>query len=146
MFIYIVIVFIYTVIRCSYIPKLYLVFVGLLRLYSVLLFSIMALTTRRSAASALDDALKKCVPVIVAIMEACKAKPAGIMQPSVDEIRTLCLENGLAFMRNILGRVCGIHPENRARTGVDPINAQNLALKISKQGYSETKLENPNGL
>ena len=43
---------------------------------------------------------------------------------------------------NILGRNCGIHPENRARTGVDPFNAQNLAKKISRQGYSGCKLEN----
>jgi hypothetical protein len=28
---------------------------------------------------------------------------------------------------------------------VDPVNAQNLTLKISKQGYSETKLESPMG-
>ena len=26
-------------------------------------------------------------------------------------------------------RHCGTHPENRARMGVDPFNAQNLALK-----------------
>ena len=37
-------------------------------------------------------------------------------------------------------RDMGVHPLNRQGTGVDEINAQNLALKISKQGYSETKL------
>ena len=40
---------------------------------------------------------------------------------------------------------CGIHPENRAKTGVDAINAQNQAMKISVRGYSETKFENPMG-
>ena len=35
--------------------------------------------------------------------------------------------------------------KNRAATGVDPFNAQNLTLKISLQGYSESKLENPMG-
>ena len=97
------------------------------------------------AASALQGTLAMVVPHIRAIIEACKKKTAGIMQPSVDKIVKLCLEAGLAVKRNILGRNCGIHPENRARTGVDPFNAQNLTLKISKQGYSETKLENPMG-
>ena len=67
------------------------------------------------------------------------------MQPSVDKIVKLCLNSGLAVMRNVLGQNCGIRPENRARSGVDPFNAQNLTLKISKQGYSETKLESPMG-
>ena len=31
------------------------------------------------------------------------------------------------------------------KTGVDPLNAQNLARNISLQGYSESKLENPMG-
>ena len=67
------------------------------------------------------------------------------MQPAVDKIVELCLENDAACKKYVLGRRCGIHPENRGRTGVDPINAQNLTLKISLQGFSETKLENPMG-
>ena len=51
----------------------------------------------------------------------------------------------LAVKKHILPRNCGIHPETCARTGVDPFNAQNSALKISLQGYSESKLENPMG-
>ena len=98
-----------------------------------------------SAASALNGIIQKLVPQIVEIMQACKKKTAGIMQPSVVKIVKLCLESGLAVKRNILGRNCGIHPENRAKTGVGPFNAQNLTLNISMQGYSETKLENPMG-
>ena len=97
------------------------------------------------AASALQGILAKIVPRIGEIIESCKKKKAGIMQPSVDKILKLCLEAGLAVKRNILGRNCGIHPENRARTAVGPVNAQNLTLKISNQGYSETKLEQPMG-
>ena len=44
-----------------------------------------------------------------------------------------------------MGRNAGIHPDNRANAGVDPFNAQNLAVKISLQGYSESKLESPIG-
>ena len=97
------------------------------------------------AASALQGILAKIVPQIREVIESCKKKTAGIMQPSVDKMVKLCLEAGLAVKRNILGRNCGIHPENRARTGVDPVNAQNLTLTNSKQGYSETKLEQPMG-
>ena len=57
------------------------------------------------------------------------------MQPAVDKVVALCLENDLAYYKNIMGRHSGIHRENRAGTGVDPVNAQNLALKISLQGY-----------
>ena len=67
------------------------------------------------------------------------------MQPSVDQIVQMCLDAGLAVKRNIMPRNTGIHPENRGKTGVDPFNAQRLALKISMQGYSETKLESPMG-
>ena len=56
------------------------------------------------------------------------------MQPAVDGIGCM----NVADKKNILVR-------SRARTGVDPFNAQNLALKISLQGYSESKLENPMG-
>ena len=78
-------------------------------------------------------------------MDECKQKPAGIMQPSVDKIVNLAMESGLATRRIVLARHCGIHPDNRGGSGVDPFNAQNLVLKISKQGYSETKLEQPMG-
>ena len=67
------------------------------------------------------------------------------MQPAVDNIVALSLEAGVAYHKRILGRHCGIHPENRGKTGVDYRNAQNLTLKISRQGYSESKLENPMG-
>ena len=67
------------------------------------------------------------------------------MQPAVDKIVTLCLEADVAYHKHILGRHCGIRPENRGKTGVDPMNAQSLTLKISLQGYSESKLENPMG-
>jgi len=97
------------------------------------------------AASALQSIIQNIVPKIKEIIEACSTKTTGIMQPSVDKIVTLCLDSGLAVTRNILPRNSGIHPENRARSGVDPMNAQNLVLKISKQGYSESKLENPMG-
>ena len=96
-----------------------------------------------SAEPALKRALEAVVPEIKAIICACKEKAAGITQASVDKIISLCLSSDLGSKRNVMGRRCGIHPENRAKTGVDAINAQNLTLKISKQGYSETKLENP---
>ena len=65
------------------------------------------------------------------------------MQPAVDQIVKLCVDADLAVKKNIHGRNYGFHPSNRARTGVYPFNAQDLALKISKQAYSETKLRNP---
>ena len=67
------------------------------------------------------------------------------MQPSVDKIVQMCLNEGLTEKRNVMPRHTGIHPENRGNTGVDPFNAQKLTLKITIQGYSETKLENPIG-
>ena len=96
-------------------------------------------------ASALQSTISAIVPHIRAIIEACKEKTAGIMQPSVDEIVKMCLQSGLAVRRNVLARIIGIHPSNRACTGVDPVNAQNLTLTISKQGYPETRLEQPMG-
>ena len=97
------------------------------------------------AASALQSIIQNIVPKIKEIIEYYSTKTAGIMQPSVEEIVKLCLHSGLAVRRNVLPRNCGIHPENRARSGVDPFNAQNLIFRISKQGYSETKPENPMG-
>ena len=47
--------------------------------------------------------------------------------------------------RKVMPQNTGIHPENRGKTGVDPLNAQNLTLEITLQGYSETRLENPMG-
>ena len=94
------------------------------------------------AESAYLAKVMEVVPNVRKLIRECKAKDA---QPTVDEICRLCLEADLAYRKNILGRHCGIHPENRAKTGVDPFNAQMLALKISLQGYSESKLENPMG-
>ena len=51
------------------------------------------------------------------------------MQPAVDKIVAVSLEADAAYRKHILGRHCGIHPENRAKTGVDPFNAQNLTLE-----------------
>ena len=104
-----------------------------------------AATAHLTAASALASRIKFYVPKIYEIMQSCKEKVAGLMQPAVDEIVSLCLSADLAYKKNILGRHCGIHPENRAQTGVDPLNAQNWALKISLHGYSESKLDNPMG-
>ena len=98
-----------------------------------------------TAASALHSRIKSNVPKIYGIMNSCQDKVAGLTQPAMDEIVALCISADLAYKKNILGRHCGIHPENRARTGVDPFNAQNLALRISCQGYSESRLENPMG-
>ena len=78
-------------------------------------------------------------------MDRCKDKPTGLVKPTVDEIVELCLRENLAYERRVMPQNCGIHPANRAGTGVDPSNAQNLAKKISMQGFSYTKLENPMG-
>ena len=101
--------------------------------------------TAAPAATALQGIIQNVVPKIKQIIEGCSEKTTGIMQPSVDKIVKLCLDSGLAVRRNILPRNAGIHPENRSQAGVDPINAHNLLLKISKQGYSESKLEDPMG-
>ena len=86
----------------------------------------------RSAESAqLDSNIQRVGPQLNEIMRTCKNKVAGLIQPAVDEIVDLCIKADLAYKKNILGRHCGIHPESRARTGVDPFNAQNLTLKIS---------------
>ena len=89
--------------------------------------------------------IKSDVPQIYTIMKSCKEKVGGALQPAMDEIVALCLDTDLAYKKNILARQCDIHPESRARTGVDPSKSQDLALKISLQGYSESKLENPMG-
>ena len=94
-------------------------------------------------ASALNDKVEQVVPEIKALIEACKT--SGITQPSVDSIVKLCSMHGVAMKRRVMPWNCGIHPENRAHSGVDPVNVQNLCLAISKQGYSETKLEQPMG-
>ena len=97
------------------------------------------------AAAALKDKLDRLVPEIQRIICICDTKTGGVMQPSVDEIVKMCLDAGLATKRRMMPRNTGIHPENRGKTGVDPINAQALTLKITGQGYSETKLEKPMG-
>ena len=86
------------------------------------------------AASAFQSIIQNIVPKTKEIIKYCNTKTRGIMQPAVDEIVKLWLDCGLAVKRNILPRNCGIHPENRACSGVDPFNAQNLIFTISKQG------------
>ena len=88
--------------------------------------------------NAIGKSLGEVVPKIEGVMNACKDKMSGTIQPAVDDIVRLCREANLAFKKHIKGQNCGIHPCNRAGTGVDPFNAHILALKISLQGYSET--------
>ena len=97
------------------------------------------------AAAALKEKLDRLVPEIQRIICICDTKTGGVMQPAVDEIVKMCLDAGLATKRRMMPRNTGIHPENRGKTEVDPINAHDLTLKITGQGYSETKLENPMG-
>ena len=61
----------------------------------------------------------------------------------VDAIVSICLDLDLAYETNIFARHCGIHPKHREKTGVDPMHAQDLALKISLEGYSEHLLGKP---
>ena len=64
--------------------------------------------------------------MIQEIINGCKESSGGHMQPAVDKIVDLSLKGNAAYKKNIIGHRCGIHPENRAKTGVDPFNAQNL--------------------
>ena len=77
-----------------------------------------AASAHLTAASALASRIKYYVPKIYDIMKNCKDKMAGLMQPAVDEIVAICIGADLAYKKNILGRHCGIHPDNRAKTGV----------------------------
>ena len=95
--------------------------------------------------SMIDKALAEIVPKIEKIIDECEEMFASQMQPAVDKIVNMSLETNMATRKNVRSRNCGIHPSNRGGTGVDAINAQDLTLKITKQGYSETKLENPMG-
>ena len=78
------------------------------------------------AGTALEKPLELIVPQIQAVMDECKQKPEGIMQPSVDKLVKMATESGLATKRIIPARHCGIHPDNRGGSGVDPFNAQDL--------------------
>ena len=93
--------------------------------------------------TALEKQLELIVPQILAIMETCEKMTAGFRRQSVDKIVMLALRSKLAYRRYILARHCGIHPKHRGGSGVDPYYAQNLVLKISQQGYSETEFETP---
>ena len=93
----------------------------------------------------LQTAIETVKQKIQQILLDCKNKPAGLMQPSRDEIVGMCIDADLAYTRNIFGRNCGIHPGSRAGAGLDPLNVQSLALKISLQGFSESKLDKPMG-
>ena len=80
--------------------------------------------------------LRTNAPKINDIMRDCKANQVGCMQQALEEIIALCIEKGLAYKKNVQGYQCGIHPENLAKSGVDPVDAQNLALRISQDGYT----------
>ena len=82
-----------------------------------------------TAGAALQSQIKMYVPQIKKNIEGCKEKVAGLMQPAVDEIVALCINADQTYKKNFLGRRCGIHPENRARTGVDPFNAQKFGIE-----------------
>ena len=71
------------------------------------------------AAQALQATLQVVVAKIRKIIAECEKNPTGKMQPSVDEIVQMCIQEGLAERRNVMARHGGIHPENRGRTGVD---------------------------
>ena len=101
--------------------------------------------TTPAESARLQRAIADVRPKIQQILEKCKYKAAGLIQPAVGDIKHMCIDADLAYTIPIFGRNCGIHPDNRAGTGLDPIYAQNLALNISNQGYSESKLENPMG-
>ena len=102
---------------------------------------IMASHTKTSAESArLQKAIADVLPKIQQILQKCKYKAAGLIQPAVDEIKHMCIDADLAYTRPIFGRNCGIHPGSRAGAGLCAFNVQNLALKISFQGFSESKL------
>ena len=96
-------------------------------------------------APALSDKIEKIVPQLRGIIKLCSKNRCGIMQPSVDQIVRMCLDEDVAVKRNILPRNTGIHPESRSKTGLDPLNAQDMTLRITIQGFSETKLERPMG-
>ena len=96
-----------------------------------------------AGSATIGNGLMQVVPQILAIMRVCKEKGAETMW--MDHIVELCLDADLAVKKHIHCRNCGIHPSNRAGKGVDPFHAQKLLLKISRQGYSEMKLENPMG-
>ena len=93
------------------------------------------------AASAICMSLRTNANKINDIIRECKASQVGCMQQALEEIIARCIEEGFAYKKNVQGYQCGIHPENRAKSGVDPVDAQNLALKISQDGYTEAKLE-----
>ena len=92
------------------------------------------------AASALGMSLRTHVPKINEIMRDCNTSHVGHMEAALEEIVTLCIENDLAYQKRIHCRECGIHNKNRARSGVDAGDAQELALNISREGYKESKL------
>ena len=98
------------------------------------------LPTALPAASALDMSLRTHVPKINEIMRDCDGYQVERMQAALEEIVTLCIENDLAYQKRIHCRECGIHNKNRAKSGVDAVDAQNLALNISREGYKESKL------
>ena len=87
-----------------------------------------------TAASALTCRIRAYVPQVREIITSCKDKVAGSLQPAVDQIVDICMGVDLAYGKHVLARQCGIHPENRGKTGVDPVNAQDLTKQIPCRG------------
>ena len=85
------------------------------------------------------------MPQIREIINSCEDKVAGSLQPAVDQIVNLCLSLDLAYRKNILARHCGIHPESRGQTGVDPVNAQDLTKQKIPAGVLRVQTRKANG-
>ena len=85
----------------------------------------------------IDRLLKPTVPIIKDIIATCKCHQNW--EECKDQIVELCLEADIAYKRQILPHMCGIHPTSP----VDAIQAHRLALKVSRSGYSERQLGTP---
>ena len=95
--------------------------------------------TALQTASALGMSLRTHAPKINEIIRDCNTKQDGYIQ-ALEEIITLCIENGFVDKKNIKARKLGIHPESCATSTVTAVAAQNLALRISREGFSVSKL------
>ena len=98
-----------------------------------------------TAASALTCRIQAHVPQIRDTIKSCKDKVAGSLQPAVDQIIDICMGVDLAYRKHLLARHCGIHPENRGKTGVDPVNAQDLTKQKFHVGVLRVQTRKANG-